>query len=96
MESAALVSILLSLMLHGVEVIDIILGNMNDTAYIPEFLGITLSSLQVFFPFLAIILSLVNCFTNKNSKLLKKFLLLAVSSALFFTNLYWLISWFTG
>ena len=95
MESAALVSILLSLMLHGVEVIGIMLGNMNDTSYIPEFLGITLSSLQVFFPFLAIILSLVNCFTNKKSKILQKFLLLAVSSALFFTNLYWLTTWFT-
>lgn len=96
MESAALVSILLSLILHGVEVIAMVFGDMNDTSYIPNFLGITLSSLQVFFPFLAIVLSLVNCLTNKNSKILKKFLLLAVSSALFFTNLYWLLTWFAG
>ena len=42
---------------------------MNETTYIPEFLGITLSSLQVFFPLLAIVLSLVNCFTNQNQNI---------------------------
>ena len=94
MESAALFSILFSLLLHGVEVIDIIFGNMNDTTYIPEFLGITLSSLQVFFPLLAIIFSLINCFTDKKSTKTQKFILLAISSALFFANLNWLLPWF--
>ncbi len=96
MDSVVLVSIFLSLLFHGFEVIGNIFGDLNNTSYIPEFLGITLSSLQVFFPLLAIVFSLVNFFTNKKSKILHKFLLLAVSSVLFFTNLYWLITWFTG
>ena len=94
MGNAALFSILLSMLLGVIETINIIMGEMNDTTYIPYFLGVTFSSLQVFFPLLAIIFSLVNFFTNKKTKF-QSFLLLAISSALFLINLYWLISWFT-
>ena len=95
MGNAALVSILISILLYGVETINLFVGEMNDTTYIPYSLGITLSSLQVFFPLLAIVFSLVSFFKNKKTTIFQSFLLLAVSSTMFFINLYWLISWFT-
>ena len=91
---AAFISILLALLLNIFEGITHVLGIINDTSYLPTFLGKTISILQVFFPLLAMVFSLVNCFTNKKTTKLLKFLTLAVSAALFFANLNWLISWF--
>jgi len=60
----------------------------------PDYVFITLQSLQVFFPLLAIIFSLINCFTNNKSTKTSKFILLAISTALFIANLNWLLTWF--
>ena len=94
MGSAAFISILLALFLNILEGTTHVVGIINETPYLPDSLARTISILQVFFPLLAIVFSLVNCFTNKQTTKLLKFFLLAVSSALFFANLNWLISWF--
>ena len=94
MGNAALFSILLSILLNLVESTFSTAGALNDTFYLPEILAKIISAMQVFLPLLAIIFSLINCFTNKITTKLQKFLLILISAALFFANLNWLISWF--
>ena len=94
MASAALFSILLSILLNLLESIFNTAGSINDTYYLPELISKTIIGLQVFLPLLAIIFSLINCFTNKITTKLQKFLLILISAALFFANLNWFLSWF--
>ena len=77
MGSAAFISILLALLLNILEGTIHVVGVINNTDYLPVFLARAISFLQVFFPLLAIVFSLVNCFTNKQTtKLLKFFFLI--------------------
>ena len=92
MDTASLVLILLATLLDIILAIGSVIGNFADFA-LPAFLSITITSIQVLFLFLATVFSLINCYSNKTTKKLHKFLLLAISSALFFTNLNWLITW---
>ena len=92
MQITTLVLILLATLLNLIDGISSVIGGFTGF-YFPEFLSITIVSIQVFLLLLATIFSLVNCFTNKTIKKLHKFLLLAVSSSLFFANLNWLITW---
>jgi len=79
-----------------IEIIDgfLYLIDIARDSIFPDYVFITLQSLQVFFPLLAIIFSLINCFTNKKSTKTSKFILLAISTALFIANLNWLLTWF--
>ena len=94
MGSAALCSILLSILLNLLESIFNTAGAFNDNYYLPNTIGKIISTLQVLLPLLAMIFSLINCFTNKITTKLQKFLLIVLSTALFFANLNWLIAWF--
>ena len=93
MGTASSIFILLALLLEVIQGISYIISNAIDS-YLPDFILITISSVLVFLPFLATIFSLINCFSNKTTTKLQKILLLSISSALFFTNLNWLITWF--
>ncbi len=79
-----------------IEIIDgfLYLIDITRDSIFPDYIFITLQSLQVFFPLLAIIFSLINCFTNKKTTKTSKFILLAISTALFIANLNWLLTWF--
>ena len=94
MESIALCSILLSILINLLESIFSTAGAFNDSYYLPDFIGIAISALQVLFPLLAMIFSLINYFKNKISTNLQKILLIIISTALFFANINWLITWF--
>ena len=87
------VFLLLSLLIEIIHGISYLISNSIDS-YFPDYVYITISSLQVFFTLIAIIFSLINCFTDKKSTIYQKFILLAISSALFFANLNWLLTWF--
>ena len=92
MQITTLVLILLATLINFIDGISNVIGGFTGS-YFPDFLSITIVSIEVFLLFLATVFSLINCFTNKTAKKLHKFLLLAVSSALFFANLNWLITW---
>jgi len=85
--------LLLALLIEIIHGISYLISNSIDS-YFPDYVYITISSLQVFFPLLAIIFSLINCFTDRKSTKTQKFTLLAISSVLFFANLTWLLTWF--
>ena len=85
--------LLLTLLIEIIHGISYLISNSIDS-YFPNYIYISISGLQVFFPLLAIIFSLINCFTDKKSTKTQKFILLAISSALFFANLNWLLTWF--
>ena len=85
--------LLISLLIEIIDAIIFIISSYIDS-YFPDYVSITLQSLQVFFPLLAIIFSLINCFTDKKSTKTSKFILLAISTALFIANLGWLLTWF--
>ena len=84
--------LLLALLIEIIHGISYLISNSIDS-YLPDYVYITISSLQVLFPLLAILFSLINCFTDKKSTKTQKFILLAISSALFFANLTWLLTW---
>jgi len=83
----------LALLIEIIHGISFLISNLIES-YFPNYVYMTISSLQVFFPLLAIIFSLINCFTDKKSTKTQKFILLAISSALFFANLNWLLTYF--
>ncbi len=92
MDIASLFLILFSTLINFIDGIVYIIG--NSTGYFfPDIVSISISVIQVLLLLVATILAIINCFTNKVEKKLKKFLLLAISSALFFANLNWLITW---
>ncbi len=93
MDIASLTLILFAALVNFFEGIAAIIGGLTDS-YMPDFVGSVLVSLQVLLLLLAAAFSLINCFSNKAASRLHKFLLLAVSSALFFANLSWLITYF--
>ena len=92
MQITTLVLILLATLINFIDGIGGVIGGFTGS-YFPASLSITIVSIEVFLLFLATVFSFINCFTNKTTKKLQKFLLLAVSSALFFANLNWLITW---
>ena len=92
MQLTTYILILLATLINFIDGISSVIGGFTGS-YFPYFLSITIVSIEVFLLFLATVFSLINCFTNKTTKKLHKFLLLAVSSALFFANLNWLITW---
>ena len=88
-----LLFLLIGLLIEIIDGIICVISIARDS-FFPDYVFITLQSLQVFFPLLAIIFSLINCFTNKKSTQTSKFILLAISTALFIANLNWLLTWF--
>ena len=85
------VFILISLILEIIYGVSYIISGATES-YFPLPVYITISSLMVFLPFLAILFSLINCFTNKKTTKSQKFILLAISSGLFMANLNWLLT----
>ena len=85
--------LLIGLLIEIIDGIGYVISSATDS-FFPDYVYITLQSLQVFFPLLAIIFSLINYFTNKKSTTTSKFILLAISTALFIANLSWLLTWF--
>ena len=92
MQVTTLILILVATLINFIDGISSVIGGFTGF-YFPDFVVVTILSIEVFLLFLATVFSLVNCFTNKTTMKLHKFLLLAVSSALFFANLNWLITW---
>ena len=95
MDIVSLVLILLATLINFVDGIASLVGAFTES-YLPDFVGISFASVQVFLLFLATVFSLINCFSSKVASRLQKYLLLAVSSALFFANLNWLIAYFAN
>tara|TARA_B100000482_G_C12511295_1_gene260608 strand:+ start:54 stop:338 length:285 start_codon:yes stop_codon:yes gene_type:complete len=85
--------LLIGLLIEIIDSISYVISTYTDS-FFPDYVYITLQSLQVFFPLLAIIFSLINCFTDKKSTKTSKFILLALSTSLFIANLNWLLTWF--
>ena len=85
--------ILIGLLIEIIDGISYVISTFTNS-FFPDYVYITLQSLQVFFPLVAIIFSLINCFTDKTSTKTPKFILLAISTALFIANLNWLLTWF--
>jgi len=92
MQKTTLVLILLAALLNLIVGIGYLL-EIIKVINMPIYLWKTIDILEAFLLYLATFSSLINFLTNKTTEIMHKFLLLAVSSALFFAKLSWVISW---
>tara|TARA_Y100001970_G_scaffold294164_1_gene447811 strand:+ start:1554 stop:1844 length:291 start_codon:yes stop_codon:yes gene_type:complete len=87
----SLLLILIASSLNFLEGILVIISSVKDFV-LPNYFSSSLLSLQVLLLFFAMIFSLINLFTNRKTYFLQKFVLLSVSSTLFFATLNWLLT----
>ena len=90
MELAAPLLILFSILFDLINSVASLIGGFTGN-YLPESAGIFMMGSQVFLLLLAIVFSLINCFSHKPGSKLLRYILLLVSVALFASSTGWLL-----